>query len=173
MGAALLSMVVELTTRGETADPDLTEVAMGAAAWRSELLNLAELDATAYEGVITARRMGKESEREREARDVQVAVALREATRAPLETVRAASAVIDLAARLAPVGTRHAISDVGVAVALAQAAARGAELNVLINLPYVRDEDLRREATSTLDELMPGLGERSAAVLATVRERLA
>ncbi len=79
----------------------------------------------------------RESERERHARDVQIAAAVREATRAPLVTARIADEVLALTELLAPIGNRNAVSDVGVAALLAVTAVRGAALNVEINLPYL------------------------------------
>ncbi|MEP7082868.1 MAG: cyclodeaminase/cyclohydrolase family protein, partial [Chloroflexota bacterium] len=96
MGAALVHMVVELTVAPSdpaSAGTELTEIGAAAATWQSELLNLAELDANAYRAVVQARRLPRGTERERHARDVQVAATVREATRTPLATIRAAKAV--------------------------------------------------------------------------------
>ncbi|MCA1588350.1 MAG: cyclodeaminase/cyclohydrolase family protein [Chloroflexi bacterium] len=176
MGAALVRMVVELSSpRADSAGAAdaLLEIGSAAATWQSELLNLAELDANAYSAVVRARRLPRGTAIERQARDVQVAAAIREATRAPLAMVRAALAVLELAERLAPIGTRNAISDVGVGGMLATTSARGAALNVRINLPYLQDPELHADATSTLDALLPGLGRRERALDSIVAERMA
>ena len=176
MGAALVRMVVALTSGRPAAaesEPELNEIAVAAANCQSELLNLAELDAAAYDGVIRARRLPKETERERQARAVQVAAATREATRAPMQAARVAGMVLDLAERLAPIGNRNAISDVGVAALLAAAAIRGAALNVRINLPYLdAEEPLRDEAAGEVDRLLAGLDERERAIRGVVEARL-
>jgi len=176
MGAALVRMVVELTaapTKPATAGIELTEIGAAAATWQSELLNLAELDANAYRAVVQARRLPRDTELESQARDVQVAAAVREATRTPLATIRAARAVLELAERLAPIGSRHAISDVGVGGMLATTSARGAALNVRINLPYLQDRELHADATTTLEALLPELDVRAAALDSLVAERMA
>jgi glutamate formiminotransferase/formiminotetrahydrofolate cyclodeaminase len=175
LGAALMSMVVELTAgRPDAAahTDTLTEIATAATTWRSELLNLAELDANAYLAVVRARRLPRDTERDRETRAVQVAAAVREATRVPLATARGASDVLALAERLGPLGSRNAISDVGVGALLAAAAIRGAALNVQINLPSLTDEQLRSEAQAGIADLLDGLDQRTAAVLQLVQERL-
>jgi formiminotetrahydrofolate cyclodeaminase len=176
MGAALVHMVVELTAGRPAADgleATLTEIRTAAVAWQSELLNLAEVDASAYLAVVRARRLPRESELERTARDVQIGAAIREATRAPLATARAASEVLTLAERLAPIGNRNAVSDVGVAGLLAVAALRGAALNVQINLPYVTaDDELREEAASEIERLLATLDERDRTVRDAVAGRL-
>ena len=176
MSAALLHMVVELTIGRHAAEgheETLLEIRTAAIAWQSELLNLAELDANAYEAVVSARRLPRESERDRDARDVQLAAAIREATRIPLAVARTASELLDLAERLAPIGNRNAISDVGVAGLLGVAALRGAALNVGINLPYVTaDEELRTEASDEIERLLATVDDRDRAIRQAVSERL-
>ncbi len=176
MGAALMHMVVQLTVgrpAAEGNDEALADIGRAAIHLQSELLNLSELDANAYDAVVRARRLPRESERDREARSVQVAAAVREATRIPLATARAASEVVNLAERLAPIGNRNAISDVGLGALLALTALRGAALNVEINLPYVTaDEPLRVEASSEIATLIAGADLRERSVRAAVAERL-
>ncbi|MGH2384168.1 MAG: cyclodeaminase/cyclohydrolase family protein [Candidatus Limnocylindria bacterium] len=176
MGAALVQMVVELTIGRPAADgheETLAEIRTAAAAWQSELINLAELDANAYDAVVRARRLPRDSELARHARSVQVDGAVREATRIPLATAQAASAVLDLAEQVAPIGNRNAISDVGVAGLLAVSSLRGAALNVQINLPYLTsDETLRNEAAAEIGSLLASVDERDLAVRRAVAERL-
>lgn len=176
MGAALVHMVIELTEwrpAGEGHEETLAEIRTAAVALQSELLNLAELDASAYNAVVQARRLPRDSEVERNARDAQVGVAIHEATRVPLATAQAASEVLELARRLAPIGNRHAVSDVGVAGLLATAAVRGAALNVEINLPYVTgDDELRQGAGTEIERLLATLEERDRTVRDAVAERL-
>lgn len=176
MGAALVQMVVELTVGRPTADGHdaaLGQIRSAAAGCQSELLNLAEADAAAYASVIAARRLSRETERERESRRVQVDAATREATRAPLETARRALQVLELAETLAPMGNRNAVSDIGVAGLLAAAALGGAALNVRINLPFLaEDEPLRAEAATQIDGMLAGLDDRERALQAAVAERM-
>ncbi len=176
MGAALIQMVVELTVGRPTADghdSELGQIGSNAAGSQSELLRLAEADATAYASVIAARRLSRGTERERESRRVQVDAAMRDATRAPLETARRAVGVFELAEALAPIGNRNAVSDIGVAGLLAAAALRGAALNVRINLPFLsEDEPLRDEAAREIEQLLTGLEDRERTLQAAVAERM-
>jgi formiminotetrahydrofolate cyclodeaminase len=168
MGAGLMRMVVALTVGRPAAakhETELSEIAVAAAALQSELLNLVELDSAAYDGVIQARRLPRETDLERQARAVQVAAATREATRAPLQTARMAEQVLSLGERLAPIGSRNAISDVGVGALLASAALRGAVLNVQINLPSLEaEEPLRAESEAEIRRLVDGLELRERAI---------
>jgi formiminotetrahydrofolate cyclodeaminase len=176
MGAALVRMVVELSVgrpASEGHGDALAEIGAAAGGWQSELLDLAERDARAYDAVVHARRLPRGTERDRQARDVQVAAAVREATRVPLTTARVAGEVLTLTERLAPVGNRNAISDVGVAALLAATALRGAALNVEVNLPYLAaSEPLRGEAATEIGSLLATVDGRERAVRNAVADRL-
>ncbi len=172
MGAGLIEMVVALTSgRPAVADHEAELSAIGATAGklRRELLALTDADAVAYETVISARRLARDTDTQREARDAAIADATRDATLTPLRTARAAYGILELAERLAPIGNRNAISDVGAAALLAAAAVRGAALNVRINLPYLAEDDpLRADAATEIDRLQSGLDEREVALRRTV-----
>lgn len=177
MGAALVAMVAELTIgRPAYAEHEATvrHLRFDALDRQTELLSLAQEDATAYDAVVRARHMPKESEAEREARTGALQAAMLEAARIPLRAAVVASEVLDLAQRIAPIGNRNAASDAGVAAQLAAAGLRGALLNVRINLPYLADDDpLRQSAPAEIARLdaLAATGEQAA--LAAVDERLA
>lgn len=176
MGAALIHMVVELTIGRPGTESDagqLTEIGVATAQFQSELMGLVDADAVAYGAVVQSRRLPNSTERERETRRVQFDAAIREAVRAPLAVARAASEVLELATRLAPIGNRNAISDVGVGAMLASTGLRGAALNVEINLPMVKgDEALRNNAAAEIRALLDNVDEREAAVRAAVADRI-
>jgi formiminotetrahydrofolate cyclodeaminase len=176
MGASLLGMVVALTSGRPAAaehEAALTDLRARSATLASELQRLAELDAAAYGAVVDARRLPRGTDTERQARQVGIDAATREATMVPLETARRAQEVLQLAERLAPIGSRAAISDVGVAALLAAAALRGAAMNVRINLPFLaEDEPVRTDAVIELERLLVDLERRERAVRDAVETRI-
>jgi len=176
MGAALVAMVAELTSgRPDYAEHEATIAELRSAALErlALLLTLAEEDATAYESVVRARRMPKESEPQREARAAALRGAMLDAARVPLRTAVVAAEVLELAERMAPIGNRKAVSDAGVAALLAAAALRGAVLNVRINLPYLpADDPLRISATGEISRLEAMATARERAALGAVDARL-
>jgi formiminotetrahydrofolate cyclodeaminase len=174
MGAALVEMVGELTTGRadlDGSDGAVGEICAAATTRRTELLGLAELDASAYDAVIAARRLPRQTDAERADRALRVTDATREATRIPLRVAEAAADVLRLAERIAPLGNPHAVSDAGVAAQLASASVRGALLNVRINLPSLAEDDpVRRSAATRVDALDAEARERERHVLAVVAE---
>jgi methenyltetrahydrofolate cyclohydrolase len=176
MAAALVHMVVELTAGKPAAaefETTLDAVRTDAARLRDVLLDLAEEDAAAYDAVVAARRLPKETDEQRATRAARIASATRDATDAPLRAARAAAEVLALAEQLAPIGNRNAISDVGVAGLLATTAIRGAALNVRINLPFLAPDDpLGPVAADEVERLEVGLDDRERALRSAVEERL-
>jgi formiminotetrahydrofolate cyclodeaminase len=119
MGAALVAMVAELTIGRPDAterDAELRELRDNANSHRERLLQLADDDANAYDAVVRARRLPRESESDKEQRRQAVDAAMVEAAAVPLQTAQVAAVVLDLAARIAPIGNRNAVSDAGCAV---------------------------------------------------------
>ena len=120
-----------------------------------------------------ARRLPRETDEQKTARKAAVAEASITATEVPLRVVRLALDVLDLAARMAPIGNRNAISDAGVAALFAAAAARGAAFNVAINLPALpQDHPLRGDGARRLAELEAAVAKREGEALAAVRQRI-
>lgn len=176
MGAALVSMVVELTVgRPEHAEHEsaLREIGADAVVRQNLLLELAEADAAAYASVVAARRMSKQTDAEREARSAALRDAMLQAARVPLRTANVSSEVLGLAARIAPIGNINAVSDAGVAAQLAAAAVRGALLNVRINLPYLPDDEpLRVTAIAEMGRLETSAAAGEQATVSTVMARM-
>jgi Methenyl tetrahydrofolate cyclohydrolase len=176
MGAALVAMVAELTIgRPAYAEHEETirKIRFDAIDRRVELLDLAQQDADAYDVVVRARHLPKDSDAERTARSSALEAAMLEAARIPLRAAVVASEVLDLAERIAPIGNKNAASDAGVAAQLAAAGLRGALLNVRINLPYLAaDEPMRASAPPEIARLeaLAMTGERAA--LTAVDDRL-
>jgi formiminotetrahydrofolate cyclodeaminase len=177
LAAALVEMVCELTVdRPEYADVDPVVRQIGSAAGelRRGLLDAAEEDAAAYDAVAAARRLPRGSDEEKAARKEAIGEASVTATEVPLRVMHLASEVLGLAAQVAPIGNRNAISDAGVAAAFAAASARGAAFNVSINLPSLPDgHDLRVEAKRRLAELKASVPRREREALEAVERRIA
>ncbi len=175
IGAALSRMVARLARdkKGyEAVQPDLLAIEAEASALQARLLALADEDAKAYDAVVAAMKLPKGTDVERSARVRALQVAYREATRVPLDTMEACAQVIELAARALEKGHRGAITDVGVAVLLAEAGLRGAGLNVRVNLASLKDETYRSEAETRLASISARAQAAGHDAMAVVEGRL-
>jgi formiminotetrahydrofolate cyclodeaminase len=166
MGTSLLMMVAGLTKSRTNADAEhtaLRDARTALTACRERLVTLADTDTDAFNQVMAAYRLPKSSDDEKSARKQVIQQALRAASDAPLETLRAASAAMTLARTVATHGNRSAVSDVRVAIELLEATAAGAAANVEINIPSIDDEAYRKAAATDVLELTNRLLEDAAA----------
>jgi formiminotetrahydrofolate cyclodeaminase len=136
---------------------------------RETLLELMDQDVEAYGVVSGAYGMPKETAAEKATRTAKIQEALVVAMDVPLRTVRASIDVLRELAELVDVANPNLISDVGVSAILAEAALRGAKLNVEINLVSLKDDALAKktaaevecaeeEAARTLCEILAKVG---------------
>jgi methenyltetrahydrofolate cyclohydrolase len=150
----------------------LDEIAAEADSLRGELEKLVDADAAAFEEVMTAFRLPKETDEQKAERSTAIQAAYKEAVEPPLAVCERAHRVLELAGSVAEQGNPNAVSDAGVAALLAASALEGAALNVEINLGSIKDEIYRTgRAKAVEDARDEGIRLRDAA-LATVRAKL-
>jgi formiminotetrahydrofolate cyclodeaminase len=149
LGAALVAMVCRLTVdKPKYADvsAELRETMDQADELRQTFAQLVERDTEAFQAVMSAFRMPKESDELKASRSKAIQEATRGATEVPLEVHSLAVDLMKLAHRAAHKGNVNSISDAGVAAEMALVAARGAAMNVDINLGGLKDHKYVAEA---------------------------
>lgn len=171
MGAALLAMVAGLGKPRAHAAGDLERLmasGRACAALSEELTELIDRDSEAYDAVVAAYRLPKETDADKRARSARIQDALTGATLAPLEIMRACAGALEHAAAVAAGGNANASSDVHVAIELLSAGLLGAKRNVDINLGGLKDAEraaaIRSEA-GALEADSARLGREARAAL--------
>lgn len=137
MAAALVEMVANLTVgrkKYAARQEEMSALGREARELRGALSELAAEDARAYEEVMVASKMPKQSATEQATREAAVEKALHRAALVPLRTALAALAVMQRAKTVAERGNQNASTDASVALLLGSASVRGALLNVAVNL---------------------------------------
>lgn len=161
-GAALLEMVVRLTLGKEkyraswTALEPLGDRLREA---RVRLLELVDEDTKAFEAVVEARKLPKESESDKTTRQRALDAANLLATTVPMQTAFFAHEALKTAPLVLEKGNSNATSDAWVAALLLHGAALGALANVRINLPGVPDPELSRGFREDADDLQKKVAE--------------
>lgn len=166
MGTGLLVMVTGLAksnTNSEAEKAALAAARQGLQPLMPALTGLADADAAAFDRVMSAYRLPKATDDDKAARSAAIQAALQGATTVPLQTLRACAAAMAHAETVAANGNRSAVSDVGVAIGLLQAAAAGAEANVSINLASVRDQQFTAAAGDETGRLVSDVTRQAAA----------
>jgi methenyltetrahydrofolate cyclohydrolase len=159
MGAALVSMVCNLTIgkkKYADVEGEMKEVLHKTEALRHKLTGMIEDDVKAFDQVMAAYGMAKETDAEKAARDKAIQAALKQATEVPLCCCHAAREVIDLAAIASDKGNLNVISDAGVGVLAAYAALRSAALNIFTNAKIITDKAFAEAKVKELEELLAG-----------------
>jgi formiminotetrahydrofolate cyclodeaminase len=152
-GAALIAMVANLTIDKagyEEAWDRMREILPVVGAGRDELLELADRDAAAFDEVMAAFRMPKETDDEKAARRRAIQLAFEGAASVPLRVAERAAQMIDLGREAVTLGNDNAASDGLSAAYLLYAAVECAAANVLINAASLKDEDRKRELLSAV-----------------------
>jgi formiminotetrahydrofolate cyclodeaminase len=175
LGAALVSMVCNLTQGREKfagVEAEIVALVEKSEAARVKLEKLLQDDTTAYNGVIDAFKMPKETDAEKAARKAAVQAGLIIAADVPLEICRVAVEVCRLSKVAAEKGNPQAVTDAGIGAILGEAAVVGAALNVRINLGSIEDCDYTGAAAAEIDQIEAEAAALRAEVLAITLSKL-
>ena len=175
LGSALAAMVANLSvTKGEFDEQydTLCSIAERGQELKDALIRGVDEDTRAFDSVIEAMRMAKDTEKEREARAEALREGYKAATRVPLANVELCVGALRLCAEIAPLVDPQMVSDVGTAALLADAGARSAAYNVRINLPETGDEKFSARMHDAVEALLAESTQLAEAVAAEVEETL-
>jgi formiminotetrahydrofolate cyclodeaminase len=175
LGAALVSMVCNLTVGREKyadVEAEMTTLVAASEAARGRLEQLLQDDTTAYNGVITAFKMPKDTDAEKAARKAAVQAGLIIAADVPLEICKVAVEVCRLSKTAAELGNPQAVTDAGIGAILGEAAVVGAALNVRINLGSIEDCEYTAAAAAQIDKIQAEAAALRAEVLGITLSRL-
>jgi formiminotetrahydrofolate cyclodeaminase len=156
LAAALGEMVANLTLGREkhaAAEASLRPARDQLTALRASLLDAAAADEAAYQSYRDAASLPRTSEGERTARTDAMQRALIAATNVPLAAARSANEVAKILQTVAREGNPNVRSDAALGALLAEAALRGALLNVRGNAAMLEDRELAGAYLTDADRL--------------------
>jgi glutamate formiminotransferase/formiminotetrahydrofolate cyclodeaminase len=137
VAAALVAMVGRLTvgkSKYAAVEAEMWILVEKAEKLRKKLQIAVEEDAKAFEAIMVARKLPKDTESQHLERDESVKQATIHAASVPLSVASDALQVMQMAVRMSKVANLNAITDAGSAANLAFAAIKSASLNVQVNL---------------------------------------
>jgi glutamate formiminotransferase/formiminotetrahydrofolate cyclodeaminase len=158
MAAGLVAMVARLSTgkkKYASIEARMQEIIKEADTLRHEFVLARDEDIKAFQAVMEAYRLPKDSAKEKGERSSAIKDATLRAAEVPLSVCRLATQTLKLATEVAKEGNLNAASDAGTAAALALAALRGAGANVRINLlelPDLKESKAWLKALEALEE---------------------
>jgi formiminotetrahydrofolate cyclodeaminase len=175
MGAALVSMVANLTVgkkKYAEVEPQVKQVLAQSEQLRAKLTAALQEDVAAFDTVMAAYGLPKDTDEQKAARSAAIQAALEEATEAPLHCARLAHQVLPLTLRIAEIGNVNIISDAGVAVLAVQAALRSAVLNVFVNAAAIEDKSFAQPRMDEAERLMAEGAAMDAKVFGFVKQTI-
>jgi formiminotetrahydrofolate cyclodeaminase len=160
LGAALTSMVCHLTIgKKKYADVqhEIETVLKRSEELRTSFSELVQEDTEAFDSVMKALSLPKETEEEKTRRASAIEEATKKATLAPLKVMELCMEALPLTRIVAEKGNTNSISDAGVSALMLRAACEGAALNVRTNLGTLHDrpfiEETRAKTTMLLNKV--------------------
>lgn len=179
LGSALTMMVVNLSV-GKKSYEVLDEcikskIVMDYEAVKrlnSELTELVDEDTQAFNLLMEAMRLPKETEVDRINRADSIQKASLYALKIPLMTAEKCLLILKHQMDIALYGNKNAVSDIGVGSLLALAGLEGAALNVKINLPGITDLSIKKEASQKIENYLAEGEKLKTEILQIVNNRI-
>lgn len=175
LGAALSSMVCNLTIGKEKyADVhlEIKDTLKKSEQLRKELIKLIDEDTEAFNDVMKAFKMPKETEEQKETRKQAIQKGYKTAAKVPLETAKACEKILDIAMVVAEKGNKNSITDAAVSALMAQAGVKSAILNIKINLGSIKDDEFVERISFEIDELQKNADDKTNEIMKIVENSL-
>ena len=156
LGAALAEMVANLTvTKKKYADSkeEMTDIISKASQLRDKLLNYIEEDSLAYNKVMEAYKLPKETEKEKAYRRDRIQEGLKVAASVPLKVAETSFEIFPLAEAVVLRGSVSSVTDALVGAMMARTGVLSAVLNIRINLDSIKDDEFVKALKEKADIL--------------------
>jgi len=178
VAASLGIMVCNLTVgkkKYAEVEAEVIELQKELTVYKENFLTLAKHDNDAFDEVMTAYKLPKETESEKLIRMEAIDNATFHAAFIPSEVIRNCMLVLPMVLRISEIGNKNSISDAGVALLLVRTAAEGAYLNVLINCSSLTHSqeanELLSQTTVMMGNIQSSVEERLEEIIAALRTR--
>ncbi len=175
LGVSLSTMVANLSSHKRGWDDrweEFSEWAEKGQALKNRLLALVDEDTNAFNKIMNAFRLPKDSEEDKKARSRAIQDATVYAIEVPMETLETAVESMDLIQKMVEIGNPNSVTDAGVGALCARSAAIGAYLNVRINTGDLKDEKLKADFLTKGQELKNKAMQLEGRILAMVEEKI-
>jgi len=168
-------MVANLSTSKagfEDKKGELGKIATKGQMVKDSLVKAIDNDTSAFDLVIKAMRMPKDSDEERKIRDEAMQEGYKVATNVPLETVEYCKQALEVCHDISKIMDQSMASDVGSGALMANAGAVAAAFNVRINLKEIEDESYCKITKESLEEMLTKSKSLSDKIIKTVEKTL-
>lgn len=157
VGNALGQMVANLTVgkkKYAEAEPEVKEHLEKMVKLQAEFTTLADDDAKVFAPLAKAYSLPSETEEQKAYKAEVMETNLLAASAVPIQIMEKSMQMLTILDRLADIGSRMAVSDVGVAVQSTRAALLGAAMNVYINTKSMKDRNKAEELNNSANKMI-------------------
>lgn len=138
----------------------------------AELLELVDEDTEAFNRIMSAFALPKQTAEDKAARSKAIQEATLYATQVPLHTMLAAYRTFDICRAMAEEGNPNSVSDAGVGALAARAAVLGAGLNVKINAGGLKNRETADRLIAEANQLIAKANEAEKEIMNIVESKL-
>ncbi len=153
-------------------EEEMKDVKFELAISKEEFLNLAEKDNQAFDRVMDAFKLPKDTDEQKSVRNKKIEEATLEAAEVPAEVLKNCSKIISLFQTLAAKGNQNSVSDAGVGASLISTAAEGAYLNVLINCSSLSNQTVANEILKKNEIMLTEVKDSSSTIIRDIKKKL-
>jgi len=174
MGAGLVAMVAGVTIgkkKYADVEAEMQAIRVVAENLRQELTQAVDDDASAFEAVMGAFRLPKDTDEQKKVREAAIVQSTLNAAHIPLHAAEDAVKVMELAIKCAKRGIVSAVSDSMSGFAMARAALTAAGYNVRININSLEDKSAGEKMLAELAELEKEADALESEIRSVMKER--
>lgn len=156
LASSLVEMVSNLTIgkkNYQECESRMEEIKNKAENMREKFLNDIDRDSDAFNGVMAAFKLPKDTDEQKQERKAQIQKELKNAAIVPLEIAKDSYQILDLAEKVVKEGNKNAVTDGLVATMMARTAVISALYNVKINLASIKDEEFIEDVKKEINKL--------------------
>jgi glutamate formiminotransferase/formiminotetrahydrofolate cyclodeaminase len=171
LGASLGAMVANLSSHKRGWDErweEFSEWAQKGMYYQEKMLFLVDEDTKAFNKIMEAFGLPKNSDEEKVARSKAIEDASKYAMEIPFRTAELAYESMEVMAKMVEIGNPNSITDAGVGVLCARTAVLGAAMNVRINASGIKDKTFTEDLINRVNEIE----KKAEAMEAEVRSKI-
>ncbi len=174
LGSALTAMVCRLTVgkkKYAEVESDIQSVLSAIEKIRPQFTSLIDKDTDAFNNVMMAFALPKESDEQKTIRQEAIESATKKATMIPLRVMELCEEAMGLSRIAVGKGNTNAVSDAGVSALMISAGCRGAYYNVRINLGSIKDAHFKQEISQKAEAILHSVASHAEAIGKSVETR--
>jgi len=175
LGASLGAMVANLSSHKRGWDERWEEFstwAVKGVEYQKQLLHLVDEDTAAFNKIMEAFSLPKNTDEEKQARSAAIESASKYAMEIPYRTAEIAYASMEVMERMVEIGNPNSVTDAGVGALCARTAVLGAVMNVRINASGIKDKAFTEALLAKADELEKQAEAKESTIRAMVAQKM-